>query len=443
MTGFLDCARRVAMPTLVAIALTACVDEPQVVYSNDASEGNYHFINGLWFDGDAFVAREFFSVEGLLSSRSPETVVAVIDLRGGFVVPPFGEAHQHNVDADNGMLDELNEAYLKAGVFYVKNPNTLPRTLPQTLGVVNSATTIDATFSGGGVTGTDGHPAGIAQRNIDRGFWTDADMDGGFIYAIDDVAELEARWREIADASRDFVKTYLLYSEEYAKRVGDPEARYWKGLDPNVLPRLVELAHAGGLRVSTHVESATDFRNALRAGVDEINHMPGFRSGGPEPDGGFSHASRLNEEDARNAAMGDTVVVTTLGGGFWRGDVTHNLQLLHAAGVTLAVGTDSYEAPPSLEIESLHDTGIFSNLELLRMWSIDTPRTIFPARYIARLADGYEASFLVLKGNPIEDFDFVSRIRLGVKQGHIILREPITNSREPTTTNSKEISEHE
>ena len=194
--------------------MTACVDEPQVVYSNDASEGNYHFINGLWFDGDAFVAREFFSVEGLLSSRSPETVVAVIDLRGGFVVPPFGEAHQHNVDADNGMLDELNEAYLKAGVFYVKNPNTLPRTLPQTLGVVNSATTIDATFSGGGVTGTDGHPAGIAQRNIDRGFWTDADMDGGFIYAIDDVAELEARWREIADASRDFVKTYLLYSEE-------------------------------------------------------------------------------------------------------------------------------------------------------------------------------------------------------------------------------------
>jgi len=409
---------------LLLAGVTACVDEPNVVYSSEEAQGNYHFVNGFWFDGDAFVAREFYSVDGLLSSKAPEKVDAVIDLRGGYVVPPFGEAHQHNVDFDNGMFSELNEAYLKAGVFYVKNPNTLPRTLPATLAAVSKPTTIDAAFSGGGVTGTDGHPAGVAQRNIDRGSWTDADMDGGFIYAIDDAAELEARWREIADASRDFVKTYLLYSEEYAERARDPDARYWKGLDPNLMPRLVELARADGLRVSTHVESATDFRNAVVAGVDEINHLPGFRSGGPEPQGGYGDASRITEEDARNAAARGTVVVTTIGSALWQGEAEDNLRLLHAAGVTLAVGTDSYEASPVREIKELHDTDIFSDLELLRMWAIDTPKTIFPTRRIALLTDGYEASFLVLAGSPLQEFDFVLRIRLGVKQGHIILREP-------------------
>ena len=42
------------------------------------------------------------------------------------------------------MLEELNASYLKAGVFYVKNPNTLPRTLPATLAIVEQPTTIDA-----------------------------------------------------------------------------------------------------------------------------------------------------------------------------------------------------------------------------------------------------------------------------------------------------------
>ena len=52
------------------------------------------------------------------------------------------------------------------------------------------------------------------------------------------------------------------------------------------------------------------------------------------------------------------------------------------------------------------------------------PLTIFPDRPIARLAEGHEASFLVLEGNPLEDFDYVRRIRLAVKQGRIILRAP-------------------
>ena len=66
----------------------------------------------------------------------------------------------------------------------------------------------------------------------------------------------------------------LFRSKDDAKYFG------WKGLDPSLLKVIVQKAHAAGLRVSTHVESATDFHNALMAGVDEINHTPGFRVSG-------------------------------------------------------------------------------------------------------------------------------------------------------------------
>ena len=65
-------------------------------------------------------------------------------------------------------------------------------------------------------------------------------------------------------------------------------------------------AHEAGLRVSCHIETAQDFRNALAAGVDEINHMPGYF-----PD--LKHADwfPITKEDADAAARKGVVVVTT------------------------------------------------------------------------------------------------------------------------------------
>jgi imidazolonepropionase-like amidohydrolase len=59
----------------------------------------------------------------------------------------------------------------------------------------------------------------------------------------------------------------------------------------------------------------------------------------------------------------------------------------------------------------------------LRIAVETTPRTIFPNRKIGRLREGYEASFLVLNGNPIENFDYVKNIRLRFKQG-VLLNPP-------------------
>ena len=54
------------------------------------------------------------------------------------------------------------------------------------------------------------------------------------------------------------------------------------------------------------------------------------------------------------------------------------------------------------------------------MWSVTAAQTIFPRRKIGHLRVGYEASFIVLRGNPLEDFERVKDIQLRFKQGLLI-----------------------
>lgn len=73
------------------------------------------------------------------------------------------------------------------------------------------------------------------------------------------------------------------------------------------------------------------------------------------------------------------------------------------------------------EVRYLRELGVFDNLALLRMWTANAARAVFPGRRIGALREGYEASFLVLEENPLENFDAVSRIRLRFKDGRLLL----------------------
>ena len=131
--------------------------------------GNLAFTNGIWFDGHSFKARTAYSIAGVLSFRGPAHIDSVVDLAGGFVVPPFGEAHNHNVEPLS-KLDVLIPRYLNHGIFYVKNPSNLPVGRNQILDKLNRPESIEVAFSNGGFTGKDGHPVELVKRNIDRAF---------------------------------------------------------------------------------------------------------------------------------------------------------------------------------------------------------------------------------------------------------------------------------
>jgi predicted amidohydrolase YtcJ len=390
------------------------------------------FDNGRWFDGRIFAPRTAYAVNGYLTFHQPARIGSRVNLDGGYVLPPFGEAHNHNVEP-LAKIGPLVERYLRHGIFYVKNPNCLPHASAQLAGQVNTPSSIDVTFSNGGFTGSGGHPIEFQERNIERGIWTKAEGEGAFYYAIDSSADLERKWPLHLATKPDFIKTYLLFSEEYETRRMDKAFFGWKGLDPSLLKTLVAKAHAAGLRVSTHIESAADFHNALVAGVDEINHMPGFRMHAdvrPHPVSAFE----VSEADARLAARQGTFVVTTLAGATALDpngpDASRrreqdslnarNLKLLSTSGVRIAIGSDSYRAdslPEALYLESL---GILDNLSLLKIWCQTTVQTIFPRRKLGFLKEGYEANFIVLDGDPLINFTNVTKVRLRVKRGSVL-----------------------
>jgi hypothetical protein len=386
------------------------------------------FANGRWFNGQSFERKTAYAIDGVLSFRRPARVDLTIDLGGGFVVPPFGEAHNHNVEPLNN-LDALTALYLKHGIFYVKNPNNLARDRQAVMPKINQPESIDVIFSNGGLTGSGGHPAEIPQRLIQRGLWTNTDAEGGFYYSIDSEADLNQKWPAILAAKPDFLKTYLLYSGQYEKRKNDPHFDAWKGLNPALLPLIVKKAHEGGLRVSAHIEDAADFHNALEAGVDEINHMPGFRYSADLEQHPVSEFE-ISEADATLAARRGTYVVTTLAGATQQTDPnlrrqqdalnTRNLALLLKHRVKLALGSDAYRAdtvPEALYIRSLR---VMDIRRLLNVWCTTTAEAIFPQRRIGHLKEGYEASFLVLPRNPLDDFSAIEQITLEVKQGHVL-----------------------
>jgi hypothetical protein len=412
---------------VLAILLATFCAQAQVPATNH----NYEFANGNWFDGQKFVRQTLYSVAGVLSSKRPPRVDRVFDLSGKYVVPPFGEAHNHNLDwSSDERFARVNRMYLEAGIFYVKNPNSLLRSKQPTAARINLPTSVDGVLSNGGLTGSGGHPIEIVTPQ--RGFKPE-DGEGGFYYVIDNAADLERKWPIIKAGKPDFIKTYLLYSEEYAKRKDDKVYDGWKGLDPAILPAIVHKAHRDGLRVSTHVETAADFHNAVVAGVDEINHLPGFRPD-REDFANYADLSRyqISEADAKLAAKQQIVVVTTIGFAVEqtfneklrevdrlavRSMLIRNLRLLQKHHVRIAVGSDNFRETALAEALSLAKLAAFDNLTLLKMWSEATAAAIFPKRRIAYLKDGYEANFLVLTRNPLIDFANVRKIELRIKQG--------------------------
>ncbi len=411
---------------LTAVVGTGLAQEP-------TQPPTYAYRNGRWFDGKGFRPRTFYSVNGILQARRPAVIDREVDLQGMYVLPACGEAHNHNATAGNNQaLDD----YLRSGILYVKNPENLPRLRKDER--INTPTGVDVIFSNGGLTSPGGHPLGLVQRNIERGAMKREDGEGAFYFTVDSLHDLEEKWPKILAAQPDFIKTILVYSEELERRRKDNKYFSRRGLDPALLRPIVEKAHKSGLTVSTHVESAADFHHAVEAGVDEINHMPGFWPSEEAIAQRDFSAYHIAEADARQAGKQRIRVVTTL----WESleylktmtdsvarerllDVYRaNIALLNRHHVPLLTGSDQFRKTSQAEVLSLAEFKLMTNQELLTSWCEATPQAIFPQRRIGKLRDGYEANFVVLPGNPLQDMTAVREVRLVFKNGQQLVGTP-------------------
>ena len=416
------------------------------------------FTNGRWFDGQSFQPRTTYSVNGTLSFAAPARIDRTVDLSGMWVVPPFAEAHNHNID---GAVEARSLAairkYVADGVFYVKIQGNYALTDDQRRRLpINRPGSPDVAFAQAFITATGGHPIFLHEEILLRqGYYpgmTKEDLRDRVYSTIDTEGELEAKWPRILALRPDFIKANLWYSDEFERRRNDPSFAGRKALDPRLLRLIVERAHSGGLRVSAHVVNGVDFRNAVNAGVDEIVHVPAWGAF-PAVEQRMTQIAtnaldevgvreitadlgRLNPrdpstlpvrpEDARLAAQRGTVVITTMNVStrapapllpLIRAAQSATLRTLIDSGVTVAIGSDNVGDSSVLEAEHLQSLAVVGRLALLKLWAEVTPRSIFPQRPIGFLREGYEASFLALEGNPLDDWRNVRRIKLRFKQG--------------------------
>ncbi len=396
-----------------------------LLMSNRVFAQNYEFVNGSWFNGQSFEEKTLYVAEGRLSLHNPGQIDSTIDLKNQYVIPPFGEAHNHNLESA-WMLEQRINNYLMDGVFYVKMQSSIKKRVESVKNVLEKSPTVDITFAHAPLTATGGHPIRLRETFFDRGmfkgfFNSKKEIEGHGYHIINNEDDLEKKWSIILADKPDFIKCNLLYSGEYELRKEDPAYFGKKGLNPYLLRKIVAKAHESGLRVSTHVNTGMDFHNAVIAGVDEINHMPARRE-----------ASRIRKKDAKLAAEKGIVVVTTASlikrlesaepekFEKIKENMKENLRTLREHKVTLAIGSDVWGDNSSQEAAFLKELNLFTNLELLKMWAENSPKTIFPNRKIGELKEGFEASFLVLEGNPLENFSNVRRIKMRVKQGQIL-----------------------
>lgn len=404
---------------LAALLLGACASAeapptaPRVAY-----------VGAMVWDGEAFRARDLVVQGGRIIDAPARTAATRVELNGAYVVPPFCEAHNHNLGApgEPGENEAAIAHYLRDGIFYVGVLSNLPTLTDQVRDTYNTPTSVDAIFANGPLTATGGHPIRIREFLLEQGAYpgfTRETLPGQGYFVIDSDADLERLWPAIVGLRPDFIKIVVSFSEEFARRRDDPAYFGFKGLDPALVPRIVERAHGAGLRVFAHVETAHDFHVAIESGVDVIAHLPGY-----------GQPTRIDPADARRAAERGVRVVTTAvlieqprrrqNHGALRAAQIENLSILREAGVILVAGSDEYQHTSTYEVAHLRGLNVFSNAELLRMWSTNCATALFPERRVGRLAPGYEASFLALGGDPLADFAATRDIRLRVKEGVVL-----------------------
>lgn len=408
------------MRILVYTSLLVCVFA--ITAPAASSETARLLMNGLWFNGTQFEPRTVLVRNAKLELEQAEISAAkdaeVMDLKGGYVIPPFCEGHNHNIAVGKPELRNLK--YLTAGVFYVEILNNAPQLAAAEKEFWNRDDTVDVSFAQGGLTGKGGHPVELLE-GIRRGggYPPGTELADHAYFELETIDELHAKWPLILSFHPDILKLFLEYSETYEVRKNDPAFYGKRGLSPEVFTAAVDLAHKEGLRVAAHITSAADFHLAVQAGVDLIAHLPGYKS-----------VEEIDPKDARLAAERKIGIITTASlakslaesGSLdsMQSTQKRNLRLLKDAGAVLIVGSDSWSDTSHYEVAYLRSLGIFSDLELLQMWTATCASAVFPQRRIGRLESGNDADFLVLDGNPLEDFNATRRIQMRIKHGRTL-----------------------
>ena len=388
--------------------------------------------NGSVWTGTGFERRTLAVRDGaFIDPAAAGETAARVDLAGGFVVPPYGNAHVHVTPANAAG----SWSFVKDGTFYAWNTNTIVMDA-KALDFFARKDSYDVAVAQGGITEPGGHPEKLYVELLSQ--WVPsyrgmklADFLGNAFHYGRDKAEIDRTLDLLKRQNAGLVKAYLLGSEAYFERRDDPRYYGSKGLDPVNFAYLVAAARARGLSVAVHVETVHDLKIAALSGAAVAAHLPAYSGSGSEE---ALRRRTLSPADASLIARSGIKLVPTyaLAAGTFReaekagkldkslqarvyATQAENMRLLAQAGARFLIGTDTGGAIHD-EVEHLVAIGGLTHGEALAA-ALGTGRQLFPARRLGCFDPGCEADFLLLGADPSSDIAALRAIRMRIKGG--------------------------
>jgi imidazolonepropionase-like amidohydrolase len=403
----------------------------------------YELKNGFWWQKGRFVKKTIYAVKGIFSFKKIVQPDSIIDLTGKYCIPPFGDAHTHNLDGARG-LQEMIEKYLQEGVYYVQVLGNHGEGAQQARPILKQLNQLEANYANGLLTSTYGHgfypyepfAMGIYIPYLQFRYADSVKksrlVENNAYYFLDSVKDVDGKWPLIMKYEPDHIKIVLIDAADYSRkrkagRVDD------NGLSPEVAAYVVKKAHAAGLRVFAHVETAADARLCAKIGVDVLAHLPGYGWDGTDES---EEKMCITEADVVLLKTAGITVIPTLNlDGTKKYDSAGNttttpalyekalsyqrkiVSLLIKNSVPIALGADYYGNTVKPEIDKIIKYQLMTPGQLIHAWSTVTTQSIFPNRKLGLIAEGYEASFLVLNENPLKNSEVLHSINFGIKRG--------------------------
>lgn len=389
---------------------------------------------GRYFAERAVLVRDG-RIEALLAAEAPPPEGAgVLDLGDLTLLPGLMDAHAHLLgDADIHGYRRLSVSTPAAAIKGVKNARRTLEAGFTTVRVPGAPGYADValrdTIAAGEVIGprlivagptigiTGGHCGDNNLLPYEYGVSGEGVADGPW--------EVRRKVRRNVKFGVDFIKTCSTGGVlSKGTEVGAPQYTVEE------LTAMVEEAHSHGRKVAAHAHGASGIVNAIRAGVDSIEH-----------------ASFIDEEGIRLAIEHGTVLVMDvynteyiLGQGEKVGILPEslekerrvgaaqraNFQKAHRAGVKMAFGTDAGVYPHgdnARQFSRMVQFGM-TPIEAIRAATIETARLFGIETETGAIRPGLAADLIAVEGDPLADVSVLESVRFVMKQGDVVKHAP-------------------
>lgn len=117
---------------------------------------NLHIKSGNVWNGYAFENKDVYISNGLIIDQRPKVIDSVIQAKGQYILPAFGDYHTHNFTYDN--VDVMDSIFMSQGIFYAQNLANDPVGRLQNAKYLDREKTLDVKFANGIITSSEGHP---------------------------------------------------------------------------------------------------------------------------------------------------------------------------------------------------------------------------------------------------------------------------------------------